>query len=193
MRAAFTAIDVADDHVDTMGGVDNIDTRFNNRTYITRALVYQRQREHVTGRFGTEIQIRDFESTGTEALAPRTDQTTFAAFGYEELSLGRYRLQFGGRLERNDYLTGERVVPPGHDEADHHGGADDDRDHDVGHDDDDHEGEEEEQHHLEPRDPRDRQFLGVSASVGLHADLSATPGAACGWAARRWPPSASVT
>ena len=32
VRAAFTAIDVADDHVDTIGGVENIDTRFNNRT-----------------------------------------------------------------------------------------------------------------------------------------------------------------
>ena len=75
-RAAFTAIDVADDHVDTIGGVDNIDTRFNNRTYITRALVYQRQRERFTGRFGAEIQIRDFLATGTEALAPRTSRTS---------------------------------------------------------------------------------------------------------------------
>ena len=172
VRAAFTAIDVADDHVDTIGGVDNIDTRFNNRTYITRALVYQRQREHVSGRFGAEMQIRDFLATGTEALAPRTDQTTFAAFGYEELRFGRYSLQLGGRLERNDYMTAERVGAPGHDEEDHHDEPEDDHDH--GHDDDDdhHEGEEEE-HHLEPPDPRDRQFLGASASVGLHADLGA--------------------
>ena len=108
VRAAFTAIDVADDHVDTIGGVDNIDTRFNNRTYVTRALVYQRQLEHVTGRFGGELQVRDFAATGAEALAPRTDQTTFAAFGYEELIFGPYRLQLGGRVERNDYLTAAR-------------------------------------------------------------------------------------
>ena len=100
--------------MDTIGGVDNIDTRFNNRTYITRALVYQRQREHVSGRFGAEMQIRDFLATGTEALAPRTDQTTFAAFGYEELRFGRYSLQLGGRLERNAYMTAERVGAPGH-------------------------------------------------------------------------------
>ena len=168
VRAAFTAIDVADDHVDTIGGVDNIDTRFSNRTYITRALVYQRQREHVSGRFGTEIQIRDFLATGTEALAPRTDQTTFAAFGYEELRFGRYSLQLGGRLERNDYMTAERVGAPGHDEEDHHDEPEDDHGHD-----DDHEEEEEEEHHLEPPDPRDRQFLGASASVGLHAGLGA--------------------
>ncbi len=172
VRAAFTAIDVADDHVDTIGGVDNIDTRFNNRTYITRAMVYQRQREHVSGRFGAEMQIRDFLATGTEALAPRTDQTTFAAFGYEELRFGRYSLQLGGRLERNDYMTAGRVGAPGHDEEDHHDEPEDDHDHGHDDDDDDHEGEEEE-HPLEPPDPRDRQFLGASASVGLHADLGA--------------------
>ena len=150
VRAAFTAIDVADDHVDTIGGVENIDTRFNNRTYVTRALVYQRQLEHVTGRFGGELQVRDFEATGAEALAPRTDQTTFAAFGYEELIFSRYRLQLGGRVERNDYMAAERASV----------GDRDDRD-------------DEEEHHLEPPDPRDRQFLGASASVGLHADIGA--------------------
>ncbi len=144
VRAAFTAIDVADDHVDTIGGVDNIDTRFNNRTYVTRALVYQRQLEHVTGRFGGELQVRDFLATGAEALSPRTDQTTFAAFGYEELIFGRYRLQLGGRVERNDYMAAERAGAAGQDE-----------------------------HHLEPPDPRDRQFLGASASVGLHAAIGA--------------------
>ena len=88
VRSAFVAIDVADDHVETADGIDNIDTSFGNRTYITRTLFYQRQREHITGRFGMELQIRDFEAVGTEALAPRTDQTTLAAFGYEELSFG---------------------------------------------------------------------------------------------------------
>ena len=170
VRAAFTAIDVADDHVDTIGGVDNVDTRFKNRTYVTRALVYQRQLEHITGRFGAELQFRDFLATGAEALAPRTDQTTFAAFGYEELIFGRYRLQLGGRVERNDYMAAARA---GADHDDH--GHDDDHgdghdDHDHGHDDnDDH--DDEEDHHLEPPDPRDRQFLGASASIGLHADI----------------------
>ena len=170
VRAAFTAIDVADDHVDTIGGVDNVDTRFNNRTYVTRALVYQRQLEHITGRFGAELQFRDFLATGAEALAPRTDQTTFAAFGYEELSFGRYRVQLGGRVERNDYMTAARA---GGDDHGHDDGHDDD--HDDGHDDDlddhDDDHDDEEDHHLEPPDPRDRQFLGASASVGLHADI----------------------
>jgi len=200
IRAAFIAIDLNDDHVDTIGGVENVDTRFNNRTYITRALVYQRQLEHVTGRFGTEVQVRNFEAIGAEALAPRTEQASFAAFGYEELTFGRYRVQIGGRVERTDYDAAGRPVLPGdhgHDdgEEDEHDDGDEHEDHDVddhdddGHD-DDHEGdghddgmddhddhdedghdEEGEEHVPVPPDPRDRQFLGASASIGLHADL----------------------
>ena len=163
VRTGFHVIDVTDDHVDIIGGVDNVDSRISNRTYIKRTLFYQRQLGHFTGRFGTELKYRDFDVTGTEALAPRTDQSTISAFGYEEVSFGRYRLQFAGRAERNDYKTAGRVPLPGQ------GDADDHRDdaHAHGHDHD------EDEDHLEPPDPRDRQFLGVSASVGMHADLGA--------------------
>ena len=125
--------------------------------------------------------MREFEAVGVEALAPRTDQTSFAAFAYEELDFGRYRLQFGGRVERNDYRPDER--PGGHDEDDHdddHDDGDDDHghdhDHDHDHDDDgdDHDDEDGHDHgDLVAPDPRDRQFLGSSASFGLHTDLGA--------------------
>ena len=166
IRAAFTAVDLHDDHVDTLDGMESIDTRFNNRTYVTRVLAYQRQQEHFSGRFGAELQNRDFEAVGTEALAPRTDQTTFAAFAYEELRFGRLGLEFGARVERNDYRTGMRVGQSVHaegerghageeeqEEGEHDDGDahDDDRDHDDG-DNDDHDnpvGAEE--HALAPR------------------------------------------
>ena len=160
VRTGFHVIDVTDDHVDTVGGVDNVDSRISNRTYIKRTLFYQRQLGRFTGRFGTELKYRDFDVTGTEALAPRTDQSTISAFGYEEVSFGRYRLQFAGRAERNGYKTAGRVPLPGRDDReDDHGHG---HRHDAGDED-----------HLEPPDPRDRQFLGVSASAGLHADLGA--------------------
>ena len=146
VRTGFHVIDVADDHVDTIGGADNIDSRISNRTYIKRTLFYQRQLGRFSGRFGAELKFRDFHATGAEVLAPRTDQSTLSAFGYEELSFGRFRLQLAGRAERNDYKTAARVGLPGRDAAD--GPGDD-------------------------PDPRDRQFLGVSGSVGLHADLGA--------------------
>ena len=198
IRTGFHAIDVQDDHVDTLGGVENIDTRFDNRTYITRTLVYQRQQEHLTGRFGSELRFRNFAATGAEALAPRTQQVSLSAFGYEELTFGRFRLQAGGRLERTDYDAAGRPVLPGddhgheddHEEDGHDDGDDHDDDHDMddhddegdhdmdddhhedGHDDDhDEEGEE---HVLVPPDPRDRQFIAASASIGMHVDLGDT-------------------
>ena len=133
-------------------GVESVDTRFDNRTCITRTLVYQRQQEHLTGRFGSELRFRNFAAMGAEALSPRTQQVALSAFGYEELTFGRYRLQVGGRLERTDYDAAGRPVLPGQD------------------DDHDDEGEE---HVLVAPDPRDRQFLAASASIGMHADLGA--------------------
>ncbi len=164
VRTGFHVIDVADDHVDTMGGADNVASRLRNRNYIKRTLFYQRQLGRFTGRFGTELKFRDFNATGAEALAPRTDQSTFSVFGYEEVTFGRYRLQFAGRAERTDYRTAARIGLPGQDDVNHQGDDADDHGHNHGH-------EAEDEHQLEPPDPRDRQFFGVSASVGLHADL----------------------
>ena len=206
IRTGFFVIDVQDDHVDTLGGIENIDTRFNNRMYITRTLVYQRQQEHLTGQFGSELRFRNVAATGAEAIAPRTQQVSLSAFGYEELTLGRFRLQVGGRLERTDYDAAGRPVLPGHDDHDDHdddrNGHDDDDDHDADdHDGDDHDdmddhddegdhdhdmddhdedghdddhGEEGEERVLVPPDPRDRQFLAASASVGMHVDLGSS-------------------
>ena len=184
VRTGFFVIDVQDDHVDTLNGIENIDTRFDNRTYITRTLVYRRPGQRFGGRFGTELRLRNFEATGAEALSPRTEQVSFSVFDYEEVNLGRLRLQVAGRLERTDYATAGRVLLPGlghgdeddHDEDGRGDDHDDDHDHDDGdHDDDGHDDDhddEGEEHMLLPPDPRDRQFYAVSASVGMHADLT---------------------
>ena len=192
VRTGFFLIDVQDDHVDTLNGIENVDTRFDNKTYMTRTLVYRRQGEHHGGRFGSELRFRNFEATGAEALSPRTEQVSFSVFDYEELTFGRFRMQFGGRLERTDFETAGRVLLPGlgHGREDDHeeDGHDDDHDmddhdedgHDDDHDENDHDenghdddhGDEGEEHVLLPSDPRDREFLAVSASVGIHADLT---------------------
>ena len=181
IRTGFHVIDVQDDHVDSLGGIENIDTRVTNRMYITRTLVYQRQQEHLTGRFGSELRFRNFAATGAEALSPRTQQVSLSAFGYEELTFGRLRVQVGGRLERTDYDAAGRPVLPGHD--DDHNGHDHGDDHDMGgHDEDDHgmhddddmhddHDDEEDERVLVPPDPRDRQFVAASASAGMHVDL----------------------
>ena len=149
VRVALNVIDWRHDELEVEDGIENIGTRFTNRTYIVRADADQRQTDRLSGRFGAWAQLRDFQAVGVEALAPRTDQTSFAAFAYEEVDFRRTRLQFGGRVEQNDYRTAGRMVPDA--PADDHGHS----------------------HGLEVPDARDRQFLGASASVGLHTDVGA--------------------
>ena len=139
VSVSLNVIDWHHDELEIENGMENVGTRFDNRTYIVRADVEQRQTERLSGRFGAWTQVRDFEAAGFEALAPQTDLTSFAAFAYEELSFGRVRLQFGGRVERNDYRSMERTGGHVHDddEDDHdHEGEDDhdDDDHDDDHD-----------------------------------------------------------
>ena len=170
VRLTANVIDWSHDELEIDEGLESIGTRFTNRTTILRAEVDQRQTARVSGRFGAWAQVRNFQAVGAEALAPETDQTAFAGFAYEEIDFGRYRLQFGGRVERNDYVAGER--PFGHDDHDDH--DDDHDDHDDDDHDDDHDEDGDHDDELVAPDPRDRQFLGRSASVGLHADLGAS-------------------
>ena len=178
VRLTANVIDWSHDELEIAEGIESVGTRFTNRTRILRAEVDQRQTARVSGRFGAWTQVRNFEAVGLEALAPPTDQIAFAAFAYEEIDFGRYRLQFGGRVERNDYRAGARSDhdDDGHDDDhDDDDGHDDDHDddgHDDGHDDDGHDDDDHDDELVAP-DPRDRQFLGSSASVGLHADLGA--------------------
>ena len=161
-RLSLTAVDWGHDELETEGGVERVGTRYDNQVTILRADVYQRQTERLSGRFGAWAQARDFEAAGVEALAPRTDLTSFAAFTYEELTLGRFRVQFGARVDRDDYAVAPRSGGEERHEEEH------------GHEEHGHEehGHEEEARPEAP-DTRDRSFAGVSASVGIHADLGA--------------------
>jgi iron complex outermembrane receptor protein len=46
---------------------------------------------------------RDYKTVGEEALAPPTTQNAFAAFVLQNVDFESLRLQFGGRLEHNQY------------------------------------------------------------------------------------------
>ena len=171
VQLSLNVIDWNHDELELEGGGERVGTRYDNRTYILRADLDQRHTARLSGRFGAWTRVRDFQAAGVEALAPRTDLASFAAFAYEELSLGRFRLQFGGRVDRDDYQVAERTGEHGHDDHDDHDEEDDHDDHDEEDDHDDH--DEEEEHSLEAPDARDRNFAGASASVGLHAELGA--------------------
>ena len=142
-KVVFSVIDWHHDEVEIDRGTESLGTAFDNRTYVVRADLNQHQTEQLSGKFGIWSQFRDFSAVGEEALTPQTDHGAFAAFAYEELTLGRYRLQLGGRLEKNDYTVAER--PP----------------------------EEADESSLEPPAVRDREFSGGSASIGVRAELGA--------------------
>ncbi len=184
LRVTMNVIDWGHDELEIEEGLENIDTSFTNRSYIVRAEFDQRQTERFAGRFGAWTQVRDFEAVGLEALAPRTDLTAMAAFAYEEVDFGPVRVQFGGRIERNSYRAGDRMI--GLDDEDHgeededHAGEGEDEDHgeeEEGEDEDeDHGDEDEDEDHGDEGfvpipDPRDRTFLGASGSIGVHVGI----------------------
>ena len=138
----FNVADWQHDEVETAEGMESLGTEFENRTYVVRAELNQRQTGALKGTFGVWTKVRDYLARGDEALTPPTEQTAFAAFVYEELSLARYRVQFSGRVERNAYaVQGRDAVDVGDESS------------------------------LEPPTVRDRNFTGASASVGVQGDL----------------------
>ena len=150
-RVAFNYVDHSQDEFEIEDGVETLGTAFDNETFVMRAEAEQHRASKLNGKFGVWANFRDFISTGEEALAPPTTQGAVAAFAYEELRLGSgTRLQFGGRLEVNDYQPETRE-----EHQDEHG-----------------EGEEPED--LEPPEAEPRSFTGFSGSVGLHVDVASS-------------------
>jgi len=143
-RVVFSVIDYQHTELERANGVQSVGTVFDNRAYILRVEVNQRQTATLAGKFGLWSKIRQYVATGEEALAPPTDQNALAVFAYEELDFGRFRVQVGGRVERNAYTVAPRAE--GHD-----GGSGDLA--------------------REPPAVRDRTFTGASASVGIQVDL----------------------
>ena len=143
----FAATNYEHDELEVQGGTEVVGTQFDNDTRNIRLELEQKRMGRMTGRLGVDWFGRDYRSEGDEALSPHTRQRSFSIFAYEEADFGRTRLQFGGRLERNAYRPDERPENG-------------------------HEHEEGEEH--EAPEVRDRDFTGISASVGLHRDLSET-------------------
>ena len=146
-RVVFNIIDWRHDEFETADRVESVGTMFHNRAYVLRAEMNQRQTATLAGKFGVWSNVRQYVATGEEALAPATHQTALAAFAYEEVDFGRYRVQFGGRIERNAYTVAARTED--HDRGS--GGLAPEA--------------------IAPPDVGDRAFTGASASVGIQVDL----------------------
>lgn len=82
----------------------SVGTTFRNGVDSYRGMFEQRQVGKLTGRFGFAGFKRDFSTIGDETLIDGpVRQDSFAVFGLEELKFERVSLQFGGRVEYNNY------------------------------------------------------------------------------------------
>jgi iron complex outermembrane receptor protein len=91
----------AHSEIDAETGLPN--TSFKNNTWLFDGVFDQRKHGKLSGKFGAWGQHRQFEAEGEEALAPPTKQKSFAAFALESLDIERVALQFGARVEHNEY------------------------------------------------------------------------------------------
>ena len=147
-RVVVSFLDYQHREIEIDGAVEEIGTTFNNNVFSVRGELLQKPVGRLSGRMGVETFFRDYEAVGEEALAPPTRQSSVAGFIYEEAALGRMRLQFGARVERNAYDVDPRA------------GFEDDPDVCIA---------------IVggcPPAVRNRDFTGVSGSAGVHVDLN---------------------
>ena len=167
MKLAYTTYQ--HEEIEFEGDTRRIGTRFDNDQIVYRGVFEQNKRGPLTGRFGFWGMERDYSAEGEEALSPPIDQQSLALFALEEVDFERFKLQFGGRLETSRYNPAFAERGHGHHEEEgeeHH-----DEEEGEHHDEDEGEHHDEEEHAEEFADAVPRRFTGVSASVGLHADL----------------------
>jgi iron complex outermembrane recepter protein len=103
LRLAVDYTDYGHDELEISPFGAAIGTAFENRQLVYRGTVDHRRTGVLSGTFGFVGTLRDYTTTGREAISPPVNQASYAVFGLEEVELERFRLQFGGRLERTSY------------------------------------------------------------------------------------------
>jgi iron complex outermembrane recepter protein len=146
-RVTVSLLDYKHEELEIDGSREEVGTTFNNNVLTVRGELQQKRVGRLSGRMGVETFFRDYEAVGEEALAPATKQTSLAGFVYEEADFGRARLQFGARVERNTYDVRPRVFDEEPEVCGEVAGV------------------------CPPPDAVNRDFTGVSGSLGLHVDL----------------------
>jgi iron complex outermembrane receptor protein len=89
------------EHDELEGG--EVGTAFKNDTEEIELMAGHRGTGRLRGRLGAWFLNRAFSATGAESLSPPTDQRSFAAFLYEELTWPHFALQFAGRVDNTRY------------------------------------------------------------------------------------------
>lgn len=87
---------------------DETANRFYNKQFVYRGTFDQAVRGRLSGTMGFWGLRRNYKAIGDEAITPPVDQNAFAGFAVEQVKFERFRIQFGGRLERSAYNPRER-------------------------------------------------------------------------------------
>jgi iron complex outermembrane receptor protein len=77
-------------------------TRFTNKGHDIHLEATHGKLGPLQGAFGVQVTDFDFSALGAEAFVPSTSTNSRAAFFFEELPLGSFKLTFGGRHERSE-------------------------------------------------------------------------------------------
>jgi iron complex outermembrane receptor protein len=100
-------LDYSDYHHEELDDLNVPGTIFDNNVFSYRGMFDQRRTGRLTGSFGFSGLHRDYTTVGEEALAPPLDQNNFAFFTLQTVSLERFRLQFGARVDHTAYTLAE--------------------------------------------------------------------------------------
>jgi len=86
---------------------DEVGTAFKNNTTEVQVMVGHRPIGRLKGAFGAATLNRSFSAAGAEILSPPVDQTSQAAYLYEEIGSPHVTFQFGGRVDHSKYTPKE--------------------------------------------------------------------------------------
>lgn len=81
---------------------DEIGTVFTNEGWEGRLELVQKDYGILKGAVGFQFRSREFSAVGEEAFVPPTDTTQFGIFAVEEIDLGDWLVDIGGRYERTN-------------------------------------------------------------------------------------------
>lgn len=104
--------DYQHEEIESVDGDDEVATTFTNDVFSYRGVLRQKNYKNLSGQFGVEGYRRSFETVGAESLVEgRVRQNNFAGFVLQELSFEKVALQFGGRIESNNYKPVNTELP----------------------------------------------------------------------------------
>ncbi len=106
LRVRFGQTDY--EHTELEG--EEVGTVFDNKEWEARVEGQTSFGELVHGAIGLQLGNRDFAAIGEEAFTPPTDTDQLAAFLFQEVDLGRIRLQGGARYESREATNTDEAL-----------------------------------------------------------------------------------